>query len=213
MLVWICCYDGQWLTRWCHLSSEHSGPTDRQHGQEPLALNRLRLQCSENTGSRTLRALSGSTLPRWRGAQGPTGTAPSQRLLLRNHKKSFVIVGSVLARSTDTMPASIYLYATETDEFASVSSRTLSTHTHAERLFVLIIHKQSLNLNSLLTSAAPASLWSHNEFAMIQSLHLHSRSSFRSFVITANAYARWKIIMVCFLPLQAKLTKSLFFAW
>lgn len=163
--------------------SEHSRPADRQCGQEPLALARLRPQCSQNTGSRALRALSGSTLPRWRGAQGATGTAPSQWLLLRNHRKSFVIAGLVLARSTDTMPASIYLYATETDEFASVRSDRLSTHTrtHAERLFVLIIHKQSLNLNSLLTSAAPASLWSHNESPMIQSLHLHSRSSFHSF--------------------------------
>lgn len=129
MLAWICS-DGQRLACWCHLFSEHSRPADRQCGQESLALARLRLQCSQNTGSRTLRALSGSTLLRWRGAQGATGTAPSQWLLLRNHRKSFVIAGLVLARSTDTMPASIYLYATETDEFASVSSDTLSTHTH-----------------------------------------------------------------------------------
>lgn len=182
-----------------------------QYGQEPLALARLRLQCSQNTGSRTLRALSGSTLPRWRGAHGATGTAPSQWLLLRNHRKSFVMAGPVLARSTDTMPASIYLYATETDEFASVSSDTLGTHTHAHahRLFVLIIHKQSLNLNSPLTSAILALLWSVMSSRWYKAYTSIHTPPFTYLIRNYYRHTRWKI-MVCFQPLQAKLTKPLF---
>lgn len=46
------------------------------------------------------------------------------------------------------------------------------THTH--------IHKQSLNLNSLPTSATLASVWSHNEFPIKQSLNLYQTSSCHS---------------------------------
>lgn len=109
----------------CSLFSELSQAANRQYGQEPLALARLGAQFSQNMGSR---ALSGSTL---RGAGGSAGTAPNRWLFLWNHRKSFVIAGPVLAQSTDTMPASIYQYTTETEEFASVSSDThTQTHTH-----------------------------------------------------------------------------------
>lgn len=49
-----------------------------------------------------------------------------------------------------------------------------------DRRIVLIIHKQSLNLNSLLTSTTPASVWNHNDFIIIWTIHLLSWSSFHS---------------------------------
>lgn len=152
-----------------------------QYGQEPLALARLRLQCSQNTGSRTLRALSGSTLPRWRGAHGATGTAPSQWLLLRKPQKELCDCGARFG-AIHRHNACLYLSIRNRNRRVCFSQQwhveRTHTHAHAHRLFVLIIHKQSLNLNSPLTSAAPALLWSRNEFPMIQSLHLHSHSSF-----------------------------------
>lgn len=165
---------GVWL--WWRLFSEVPRSPNRQYGRGPLALVRPGVQFSQDTRFRTLLALSGTTLPHWRGDRG-AGTAPSQWMFLRSHRKSFVIAALVLARSTDTMPASISLCSTETEEFASVSSDT-HTHTHPERLFVLIIHKQSLNLNSLLTSTTLASVWSYNEFPITQ---FYSTSSCHSF--------------------------------
>lgn len=139
ILAWICC-DSQRFTRWCHLSSEHSRPADRQYGHEPFSSGQIEAAVFPKHGVQDSSGSFWSTLPRWRGAQGATGTAPRQWLLLQNHRKSFVIAGPVLARSTGTMAAPIYLYATETDEFASVSSDTLSTHTHACRETVCAHH-------------------------------------------------------------------------
>lgn len=79
--------------------------------------------------------------------------------------------------STQCLP--LFIYTQQKRMSLLQSAVTRSAHAHAE-MFVLIIHKHSLNLNSLLTSAPPVSLWNHNEFPMIQSLHLHSCSSFHS---------------------------------
>lgn len=97
-------------------------------------------------------------------------------------------MGPALARFLNTMPASIYLYPVETQVFGLVSGRAGHTEcTDAEWLFVPIIHKQSLNVNSPLPSAAllfsplffrpllfsllisrcGCPLWSHNEFLMM----------------------------------------------
>lgn len=91
---------------------------------------------------------------------GPTGSSPSQQLFLWNHRERFVTVGPALARSSNTMPASIYLYSVETEVFRLVSREAGHTEcTNAGWLFVCflfvpIIHKQSLNVNSPLHSAA-----------------------------------------------------------
>lgn len=72
--------------------------------------------CSQNTRSKTLS--SDVRPPGWRR---PTGSSPSQRLFLWNHRERFVPVGPALARSCYTMPASICLQSVETEVFRSVS--------------------------------------------------------------------------------------------
>lgn len=72
---------------------------------------------------------------------GGPGSSPSQRLFFGNHRECFVTVGPALARSSDTMPASIYLYPVETEVFGLVSSGAEHTEcTNAERLFLCAHH-------------------------------------------------------------------------
>lgn len=178
ILAWICC-DG--ITRWCHLSSEHSGPADRQYGHEPFSSGQTEAPVFPKHGVQDSSGSFWSTLPRWRGAQGPLARPQGNGCSCETTERALWLWGLFWRDPpAQWLPLFIYTPQKQISLLQSAVTHWAHTHMHAERLFVLIIHKQSLNLNSLLASAALASLWSHNEFPMIQSLRLISRSSFHS---------------------------------
>lgn len=160
------------------LFSELSRASNCQYGQEPLALVRPGVQFSQNTRFRTLLALSGSTLPHWRGDQGGLAR-PQANGCSSEATERALWLRRWFWRDPPTQCPLLFIYTQQKQKSLLQSAVTQThTHTHPERLFVLIIHKQSLNLNSLLTSATLASVWSDNEFPITQ---FYSRSSCHSF--------------------------------